>query len=544
MPILALLRTWGLNCRNQVIITTFLCLSLVGCQSDPRPQGHYAGTLYQPANGLLQATPVVFDITYEKSGDGTVSVDDLNSKTLTEIRIAIEDSNEIRLDSKTLSKVSSKDSQDGITCFSGDSAKLCYSSDSFSIELFDGTPSEESFGLVGRLFSGIVVPMPETPRSYTLSEALQTALKRNFGARIEYQHALQARLGAKSAYLQLLPHVGAGSVLTAVGGGVIGIVAALGDFAPFLFPSRWFQADEAQKRSVAEQDTLDLMRADLLPQVEGLVYTSLQDVSALGTYQQMVDNTNAAYHAVLNLESQKQMPDGSADHLLSVLQSLKTDMEGLGVVVQKDRSAIAQALGLMNPNGVTEVSLPSERNPIETAQALRFDDLVGTVLDRSLELRQLADLRQVAQLQKDEIPFDWIDPAYDSSRDLGFQLGAEVGISQSRLEELDLLSQQMRQALQVTLNEAIEDYNLALEQYPEVVSHLDLQKKRWNRVLSQVFPGSNLNTLDIQSILGDYLAAELSVESTRLSFRVARARIDRLLLQNTYAIPEFQGALP
>ena len=99
----------------------------------------------------------------------------------------------------------------------------------------------------------------------------------------------------------------------------------------------------------------------------------------------------------------------------------------------------------------------------------------------------------------------------------------------------------MQQTLETTLNNAVEDYDLAVEQFPEAVAHLELQKKRWARVLSQVFPGTSLNTLDIQSVLGDYLAAELSVEATRLSFRTARARIDRMLLQTCMRLQSFNG---
>ena len=121
--------------------------------------------------------------------------------------------------------------------------------------------SQETFGLFGRLGSATSQPVLEIPRTYTLSEALQAALQMNFGTRIEYEHAIQARLSAKSAYLMLLPHLSSGSVLQAIGGGTIGIIQGLGDFAPFLFPSRWFQADQAAKRSLAEDDTLALMRA-------------------------------------------------------------------------------------------------------------------------------------------------------------------------------------------------------------------------------------------------------------------------------------------
>ena len=48
------------------------------------------------------------------------------------------------------------------------------------------------------------------------------------------------------------------------------MLGTIGDLVPFLFPSRWFHAKEAREISVVEQNTLALLRADLMPQVEGL----------------------------------------------------------------------------------------------------------------------------------------------------------------------------------------------------------------------------------------------------------------------------------
>ena len=416
-----------------------ILLQLSACQDASRPQGHYTGTLYQPVDGILQARPVTFDIGYESNTNGTITIADLNAKMVTSFQFQIDNDGQIEMGSLKLSKDPDGSAQPDTTCYTEASEKLCYSADSFSLEIFNSgasAGSQETFGLFGRLGSATSQPVLEICDLYAERSPSGRASD-------EFRHPHRVRTcNSSQAFRQeclfeLLPHLSSGSVLQAIGGGTIGIIQGLGDFAPFLFPSRWFQADQAAKRSLAEDDTLALMRADLLPQVEGLVYASLQDEASMGYYRQLIADATASYQTVLNLEAHQQMPAGSADHLLSSIQSLQMDEQGLELLVQKDHSAIAQALGLMNPDGVLEVSLGSEVSPVETAQALQAGGLIGTVLDRSLELHQIADFTQMAELQQEEIPYDWLDPAYDANRDLGFQLGAEVGIAQSKVQELE-----------------------------------------------------------------------------------------------------------
>jgi hypothetical protein len=526
----------------KVFFGIFITIGISACQNTNRPEGRYSGTLYQSESGALEAKSVTFDIEYDSHSNGSIEISDIAGKPLTTVDISINQSDEITFASDQLVRTPAAQN-DTNTCFSSDTAKLCYSSTGFSLEQFNADTRAETYALFGQASFGIAPPVFETPRALTLSDAMKIALQRNFSSRIEYEHAIQARLSAKSAYLQLLPHLSVGSALSVAGGGV-GVFSALGDLVPFLFPSRWFQAKEASEQSQVEQDTLALMRADLMPQVEGLAYTQLQDAASLVLYQQLIVDVNTVYKQVSDLEAKGQMPAGSADHLLSSLQSLQMDEQGLEILVRKDRTSIAQALGFMNPDAVLEVDLPSELTPVEAAQSLVFGALTDAVVERSLELKQISDLTKLAKLQKKEIPFDWLDPSYDSSRDLGFALGTEVEISQSKINQLGLVSEQMQQALAATLDGAVEDYNLALVQFPEAATHFALQKKRWNTVISQVYPGTALNTLDIQSVLGDYLAAGINIESIRASFRVARARIDRLLLQNYYSVPSIQGVLP
>jgi hypothetical protein len=511
------------------------------CMGAPDPRGRYFGKLYQAVAGALQAKLVTFEVQYDKKGDGTIQVSDVNDKPVQTFPFMALDANHLQVDSEELTR-SQAASDTGGLCFTSRTTKLCYDGVTFTYER--SQDGKEVLGLVGDVSSGAGVPAAETPQAYTLDQAMSIALKRNFSSRIEYEHALQARLSAKSAYEQLLPHLSVGSVLNVVSSGFIGVLQSLGDFAPFLFPSRWIEAKETAEQARVEQDTLLLMRADLMPQIEGLAYATLQDKASIVAYQNVLAQTNDAYAKVSDLEAKKLMPSGSSNHLISVMQAMQMDQQALQEQVQKDREALSQALGFINPEAVLDVSLASETSPVEVAQPVSFNDLLPGVMDRSLELRQLSDLLDVARLQKEEIAFDWMDPAYDSSNDIGFALGAQIQISQSKIHALELLRSQMQQTLEQNLEAATEDYNLALTQFPEITTHLALQKTRWATIMAQVYPNTDLNTLDMLDVIGETLNASIGVETTRASYRIARARIDRLMMRNSYADPVFEAPQP
>jgi len=115
----------------------------------------------------------------------------------------------------------------------------------------------------------------EAPQKFTLDEAVIRTMNMAFGTQEEFLHQLQAHLGAKQAYLALVPHLTYSTVFGLATSGPLAVVGALGmagDLTPFIFPSRWLQAKQSAKLAKVEDDTYALMRGAVGLQVEIMAY--------------------------------------------------------------------------------------------------------------------------------------------------------------------------------------------------------------------------------------------------------------------------------
>jgi hypothetical protein len=378
-------------------------------------------------------------------------------------------------------------------------------------------------------------PQWEVPAKFVLSEAMSRAFNQSFQSRVEYEHQIQARHTAKAAYLNLLPHLSISSVLSLVTPSTTGILGVIGDLAPFLLPSRWFQARDARLMSQAERQVLALMRADSAAQVEGLAYALARDQQILERYNALMDLAVKTRDQLQTLETQGQMPEGSTDHLNATINLMALDMAGLTLIIHEDRIVLAQAMGFQNPEAVLELALDPESIPIGQARPIDTDPATTQAIQRSYELAQMNQLIVLAANQKRELDFNWLDPAGDYTAALGFGLGETIAVARSRIQELRVKREQIQSAVAEKVAEAVAEYDVDLTTYSLAQSGVALSARRMTRVLAQIGPGSNLNTLDVEAVFQDSLASAIRSEAMLAAFRVARSRIDRFLLQGWYA---------
>jgi hypothetical protein len=280
-------------------------------------------------------------------------------------------------------------------------------------------------------------------------------------------------------------------------------------------------------------------------QAEGLSYALIRDQETLQFYQRLMTRAQEAINLILPLEKAGQIAAGTSDHLQAYINWMKLDVIGLESILLQDRYSISAALGFRNPNTVEDVEMGEEGHPIDGAVPIHLDDVIPLALNRSFELRQMDHLIKIAEYQRKEIYFSWLDPSESPETSLSFATGQKLAISRSKIDELLIKREQLQAIVVQKVTQAVNEWNTALKSYPLLQSTLEIQERRFARVLSLVKPGPELNTLDMESVLQDYLGTGIRKFVVVAGFRVAAAKLERLLLEGHYlSVPPTADVMP
>lgn len=521
---------------SAVIATALLLLS---CNDQSRlPHGHFEGSLrerYQ--NGQVTEKTVHAEIDLTADRPGNIIILSTEGAPVLVIQISELEGRRFKLFVPPVMAAPMTmvyDSGDG--CFHSEPSRwvsFCFTREKYALEVDDGG-GKPVLTLTGDSFP-VEAPLPrETPATYSLSRAVALALRRAYNSRMEFEQVMRAHYTARQAYLNLLPHLSVNSILNGLTPGVTNILQSVGDLLPFLLPTRWIQAREASLEARAEADALLIMQADGATQVEQLAYNLEKDEELVAFYGMLIQKVQSAIDACSKLEGSGDLPIGSTDHLRAIVDSMRLDQEGLLELLKEDRTAVAQALGLNSPDAIQEMTFDAEIPPIAEATPLDAPSVETIAVSRSLEFRQLDSLIEVAKKRKLDMLFNWLDPNGDPNAPLGFSLGETIAISRSRVRELEIRHDQIRQVAADSVSSAVHEYNEAIRERAEIERLLALDEERWRNEIIQLKPKTSVSTMDMEGIIIDYLGAGIRQKMSLLTFRMARSRIDRALLQGYY----------
>jgi hypothetical protein len=516
-------------------LTSVAALVLLGCNHPSFPEGTFQGNLLQKSDQGTTQELITADVSPMRKGHGDIVIRD--AKTASEsntLQVTLSNNGKVTLTLPgVLQNPVELEKMDDCYHSSGEpDVSFCETSTEFSIEVDDqGNPvfklSASQFDLQG-------VYQFETPKSYDLKDAMQIALTKNFGSRIEFERVMEAKSRAKSAYLNLLPHINLSDILSNLTPNVASVMGVIGDLCPFLLPSRWIAAKDASITSQAEQDAMILMQFDTAAQLEALTYSYTQDKGIVSLYNYLIARAQSARDASWKIESEGTFPKGSTAHLDADIISMKLDLSAYSQLLEQDRAAIAQAMGLNNPAGVTEIIF-DDSTDWSSIKPLDAQELSQIAIDRAFELQQIDELIQIAKNQKKATVFNWLDPYGDPAQDLGFNLSENLAVDADQVNELGIRKQDLEAGIVRNLFSTVEQYNKKAGDYPTALSSVQLSEQRLNTVVGQLTPNSGLNTLDIEAIFQDYLATGIRKETTLSSLRIAKAEVDRRLLQGFYS---------
>ena len=420
-------------------------------------------------------------------------------------------------------------------CLHGKDLKiiLCYNEEAFDFQIQDEklTPFHLS---AKRNYHENDIPGFKGKNNFYIEELLAITSEKSFDTRIEYQKVIEARKNAEANYLALAPRLTISSIGAILSGGGIGnLIGVLGDLTPFLFPSNWLKSKETNIQADAEKITLQILKLDTQLQVEALANMILRDEEVLGYYDAMIKYAQFLHDSIEIRENLGQYPIGSTDNIQSILNNLVSDKNEIAknIIIQKGNLSVL--VGFSNPEKIKTISWKKEPSSIAHPISVNKNNLFNDSVNLSLEVKQLNKIIEISKVEEKKAYWSWIDPSGSSLTGLGLPYGVMIEISKIKTKELILQKEQLNAFTQQKANEVYQNYLASLKSYDLSLLNLDLQNKRKQLFEQKINLGLQVDFFGLLSVLQDHLTAKSKIAEAHLNYRLARARINRLLLTSS-----------
>lgn len=553
-------RGWCFSFVLRIIVLILFSISLLGCHDLKIQTGHYEGLLIEGAGWTFHSKndpklselvgieinripKGILEIQVKTLGSGEAFTVLFKKEGMKAYSIALPRLGEIPFKPK---KYRNSNDLSGMECYSDYSRykiSLCLAYNEFKFSVEDSS-SRPILILSGGRFHRESPFSLEEPRVMSASEAVKTALQKDFGSRIEYQHLMRARDTATAAYLNLIPHVriytGLSVASFAMTLSPLALLNDLNDFGPFLFPGRWLQASAAKLQAKAAEDSFRIMRANLGNQVEGFIYNLESHKSQYAVYENLLKRARETLAKVAMLEKAGKIEHGATATLQTVEKNLEFGQIAVGSAVATDRQAISMSLGFLNPAAIENIVLDHPEVPMDQLRPLNIKAVAQTALNRSMEARQLDFLISAAEKERVALMFNWLDPAGNPFTPLGFNLIPQMKAATSQIQTLVIQKEQRKQdAVQKGLMSAAR-YNRMIEIYRKIQIFKTEQESRLEDILTEINavdfqkldgqPFLQTRAHDVQEVFQDLLASSMLAEGYLSNFRALRTSIERLLL--------------
>jgi hypothetical protein len=392
-----------------------------------------------------------------------------------------------------------------------------------------------------------------------LGEAIKLAASQEFNTKLEVQNLIQAKNNKENLERSLAPHIGYSTGLAVLSGPLDGwgVASLASDLTPFLFPSRWMQAKQGKDLEDAEKQTMVITRDAAILQVLGLAYQLHNDESTDALYL----DAEAKAQTLHDLAVKGKFPQQVVDDLSSYINELGQLEGNPNGAVSADKSALAGAMGLVNPDAIIDLTIPKDRAVIAAATAidttnpanpsygnLSYTDLKKLVLKVAPEINQQNAIIRATSRGVTASRFSWIDPMSDQNHELGLGLGNTVATAKSQYDEAVEMRFQIANKLLTMLYNAVYNYNIAVaSRQPNVDVWLVAVDKRYAQLLSEFQSGqySSDTTAQIaEDVINNYLNAHIAQVQNNTSYRISKATLDRLTLQGDFSNPTTAAVLP
>ena len=553
---------------SRALFSLSLILIISGCRGENLPQGQYRGTFF--SNTQLGKTSTADsetsykDQTYSQlvldPQKGTlqfyIMTDELQKRFVAEFSVNSLQQTSVKLpelNGATLSLSRSRHEQYLLPSFNECLkakepyvVKVCWSNTDIYFHVQKNKDETLYFYLGGR-YNEIPRKRSNTPIDLTINDAIELALKRNLNSQVEFQKLVQATGRARAAELNLLPRIRFFNVAGLAFMAPPVIMTSFGDWAPFLFPTRWIQRKIAGIQEKIQRQFFKIVRANLIFEVETQAYQIIEIQNKLAISDEIQAKLTEFNLRLFNNSSDDSVTDQMRLNILSRELELQRRIDMARLADLKARLALLTNLGSEKEIGQIRSSdfssdllsaLPAEESQIESQS-----------LAQSPELEQMKYYLDVSKQKRLELPFIGMDPTGDPSYSLGPALHAHFQVAKSVIKERELLLQESALQLASQARQYVRMYNGSLDRskYLSATLSSQLELLRSLESESSIPADKRFITFQITQAMDQYFKTSRQYEEMLRSMRTGRAGIDRLTFKTyhkTLLTPEEPATEP
>jgi hypothetical protein len=395
-------------------------------------------------------------------------------------------------------------------CLSGNEITLSLSSPATKFVL--DKLNDKLDGQSGNKKSETSAAVLEEPASYTVDQLVERAKTENFNDQVAFKQVVQARDTAKTAYLNLLPHLNINVGMDIEAGvtvepiGFLTIARSIGDLVPFVLPNHWFQANSLKDTAEADVDAYKIVQASSMNIVHGLALSVLRDEEAVRNLKEKKVAVLAIRDEILAIvQNGGGLPIGSADQIDGVLNKLDSSIETLKEDAREEKKSLSQSVGFVNPEAI---------DLVQAIDTTGFGPITGdsgtwqaAAEQRSLALIQADLLIASSKQTKDSLRFQWLDPSGDDQGSVGFGMKSYVGAGQAAVDQLKIGKVQTDSVLRLNVVNTLTQSTSLYKQYKIALGDVGVQQGIVDHLMTNLRTGI-FQTADLTT-----LATALSTES-------------------------------
>lgn len=310
-----------------------------------------------------------------------------------------------------------------------------------------------------------------TEKCYTVPNMVKKALSSSMESLEEVQVLYQAIAAVKIKMGQILPQLNLTSAATAG----IDMSASIDTAVPLagaLFPNRWFDWAAARSLRRAEEqifNTVLVNRAQTIQDIYFDIQLQIWSIRVLEFYIQEIEKL------IEFLQTKRSSgPNSASKECIAVLENMKGKLmfdrafiDALSAVLPQ----IATAMGFDPSFDWYHLKIePQDMGSLRHETRKQYHDFWPTALEQSTEVKSMEHIIEAAKKSKRIPYFDFADP--DSSNNLTFATGSRIKSARSNVKMLDIQLQRTKMQLSIAIQNALNNYNDAVESFPGVENGL------------------------------------------------------------------------
>lgn len=519
------------------IISVFVSiLILQGCKSAKDINGQYIGKITRGGHETPSIIFIKVDSNFlKRKTNVNISINEVNiNRPSTELNLLLENDNNITLNFEN--KTYSFDLNNSGNCYNGSNAssslKFCYNKDEVQFDLSDKSDSSKNLKATLTKNDDLNL-LNNVSNVYKVDELLGRAKFLNYTASENAQQVYRSKEQIKVSLGNLLPHVNIGDALGFATSGPVSFVSSVGNLAPFLFPSNWFQFKEAKELNKAEIKSYASLRGNIINGTEGLIYLHLRNKKLITMVQDELNWLNNVLENIKLKELAGTAPQGSSELFSLKIGTLELDLEQLKLYFDEETTELAHAVSLKIENQL-EIEEPIFPEIINNVPA-QSTNCIQSVQSNSFELLALDNLIKASKYQTDERIYSVLDP---NGGGLGFGTPASIRIGQSYVKELQVKRNEIQSLLTKGCVDSINENNASLRSYKIADQYLKNAMKVKEILLKKMLLGDSVDEVTLDNLLSnadEILKFESQRHSALMQFIISQGKINRLMLIGNYS---------